>query len=609
MKRLPSIKPKLVAGTYVRVLDLRPSDSLAATKSEYVNNVYAVGAKDDKYPDSNLIVNTRTEYKKQAGYYSGPVTNINTGISSYVGSAVVEELEVKDPKGDKILEGTQIILLAVPGRTSTLGGKLATVGSGGLIQNFQYKPDTYGGNVIVNGVVERLAGMRVTVVQVPHTGKDSVCQHGSCGKAGWMGLDVCEEHALHAIHGMSVPCAETSCNILAETHNGSCTKHGGRNVEVKHYKVDNKGSVYASLGLVVGDTMSWPSDELRKATIVDNWGTWRPAEAMVGELVWKGHNKTTDSEVLILKVDAGVNGIKHFAIDAKGVSLTADPAVAAKKAEEKAALEKIKVEVLEKADTFKRMVEELFKDKEKKDEAPAKPAAKPDEKAEVAVANNTGPSGSAEAAKVDSTVTKEIAIEVAKVAVAAAAYSAVQVSEATLVKPQEAKMSKIQELKELAKNDGSEAGVRIARKQFVKATREPLVAFLASNLGDDSPATRKKIADFIESELGESLVSMMLSVGLGAIPGKMGENPFVKKLTRELRLNAETEAGDVLADLLMKPLRQVASFYAATLGEVEKEEETVAPALEVITQTKVPVDLVVEQPEVVGAGGRSGSNR
>ena len=167
-------------------------------------------------------------------------------------------------------------------------------------------------------------------------------------------------------------------------------------------------------------------------------------------------------------------------------------------------------------------------------------------------------------------------------------------------------MSKKDEIINTLKTDGSDAGVRVARKQFVKATREPLVAFLAGNLGDNSEATRKKVADFLDSELGEALISSLLSVGLTALPANWAGNPFVTKLTRELRVHGMTEAGDVVADLLMGPLRQVISFYAATAGTSETASE--APALPVVEQPKVPANLMVEQPAVVGVGGNSSGN-
>lgn len=105
--------------------------------------------------------------------------------------------------------------------------------------------------------------------------------------------------------------------------------------------------------------------------------------------------------------------------------------------------------------------------------------------------------------------------------------------------------------------DANDAAFRLAGRQFVKLTRDPLIAFLAGHLGPNDPGMRAKVAAFLDTELGEGLVAALLSLGLAAIP----ETPFAgdapKRLARELRVKAMTDVGDVVADLLMEPLRHV----------------------------------------------------
>lgn len=112
--------------------------------------------------------------------------------------------------------------------------------------------------------------------------------------------------------------------------------------------------------------------------------------------------------------------------------------------------------------------------------------------------------------------------------------------------------------------DAKDAAYRLAGRQFVKLTREPIIAFLAGHLGPDDPSMRAKIGAFLDTELGEALVSSMLSLGLSAIPQTAGEIP--KILAKELRVKAMTDVGDVVADLLMEPLRDVISNFLR--GEV-----------------------------------------
>jgi hypothetical protein len=108
-------------------------------------------------------------------------------------------------------------------------------------------------------------------------------------------------------------------------------------------------------------------------------------------------------------------------------------------------------------------------------------------------------------------------------------------------------------------NDAVDAAWRTAASQFVKLTREPLVALLSRHLGPEDASVRNKIAAFLETEVGTALLTSVLSVGLSAMPGSTGEAPV--RLARELRVKAMTDMGDVVADVLMGPLRQVMSIY------------------------------------------------
>lgn len=117
---------------------------------------------------------------------------------------------------------------------------------------------------------------------------------------------------------------------------------------------------------------------------------------------------------------------------------------------------------------------------------------------------------------------------------------------------QEATMSKT--TTEELKDNATEAGYRIAGRQLTKLTRDPLAAFIAGNGADES--TRAKIAEFLRTEVGEAMVSAFLSVGLAA-----SKEEHAAALSRELRVKAMTDAGDVVADLIMGPLRKVTADY------------------------------------------------
>lgn len=108
-------------------------------------------------------------------------------------------------------------------------------------------------------------------------------------------------------------------------------------------------------------------------------------------------------------------------------------------------------------------------------------------------------------------------------------------------------------------SDASDAAWRLAGSQFLKLSREPLVGLLQRHLGPEDNALRARIATFLETPLGNAVLGSLLSVGLAALPPSMGDKPG--RLAKELRIKAMTDAGELVADVLMGPLRQVISTY------------------------------------------------
>ena len=123
--------------------------------------------------------------------------------------------------------------------------------------------------------------------------------------------------------------------------------------------------------------------------------------------------------------------------------------------------------------------------------------------------------------------------------------------------------------------DATDAAWRTAASQFVKAAREPLVGLLTRHLGPGDDALRAKIGAFLTTELGGALLSATLSAALSALPE--GAGPVPAKIARELRVRALADAGDVLADVVMGPLRQV---LALSLHGLEPLGAVDAPAAE-----------------------------
>lgn len=137
-------------------------------------------------------------------------------------------------------------------------------------------------------------------------------------------------------------------------------------------------------------------------------------------------------------------------------------------------------------------------------------------------------------------------------------------------------------------SDAVDAAWRTAASQFVKLTREPLVAVLSRHLGPEDESLRKKIADFLNTEVGTALLTSVLSVGLSSMPGTVGEAPV--RLARELRVKAMTDMGDVVADVLMGPLRQVMAIYLQGIPANLPMEEHSPPELPAASPSNLPTN-------------------
>lgn len=605
MSGYPSVESKLAAGTYVRLIDLHSSDRESSNKEKYINQVFIVGAKEDKFSQDYLNLNEKTEARKEQNYYSGPITNLNNGSTIFVGSGLFEKLNLQDPVAETIPKGTKVLILNAPGVNDEFAGKIATVGEGNLVHNYAWRPETYGGNFILSGKDKAclLNGVSLKIVSTD-VNNDPKCKHFGCGNNKWNYLNVCEEHA-KAIIKMPTPCKTTGCDQLAKNGQTNCSNHGGQTAPSEFYKVNKvEGMVYGTLGLV-DNAIPWPNDNLRLATTPDYWGTWTPQVGKVGKLVWQGHNKATNSLIYILQ-----EGDKFFAIDSSAVSLTEDPNIALLKKQQEEELEKKKLEVLQQSDNLKKKLVEKFKEAEeaakKQKEAEAAKAAKDkeDEAAKLAGKNPDTPPKTGAESVINDTAGK-LATEVAKNIVGQ------KITEVTnkVVNPQEEKMSKVQQVVNTAKADASKSGVRIARKQLLKLMRDPLVAYLAGNLGDGSESARKKAADFLSSELGEALMSGLVGVGLSTIPDSMG-GQYKVMLAEELRVHGMTEVGDQVADLLMGPLRQVLSMFAGSMGPAEESDTTpVSHQMEQQTRETVGELVNTEVAEVVGVGSSVNSSK
>jgi len=134
---------------------------------------------------------------------------------------------------------------------------------------------------------------------------------------------------------------------------------------------------------------------------------------------------------------------------------------------------------------------------------------------------------------------------------------------------------RLDKLVETALDDAADATLRVAGRQLLRAARDPLAAVLARHLAPDDAALRGRAAAFLQTELGEALFAFALGLALEALPAVGGAIPA--KIARELRVAALASAGDLLAEIVTGPLRQL--LADGIRGEAAHEAVRVAPDL------------------------------
>lgn len=111
------------------------------------------------------------------------------------------------------------------------------------------------------------------------------------------------------------------------------------------------------------------------------------------------------------------------------------------------------------------------------------------------------------------------------------------------------------------KEDAQDAAWRTGGRQFVKLAQEPLVALLQRHLSPDDVGMRAKIAMFLQTDLGKAVVGSVLSIGLAAVPGDEKLTAITQRLSKEVRTESMSLLGDLVAEVVMGPLRSVIALY------------------------------------------------
>jgi len=152
------------------------------------------------------------------------------------------------------------------------------------------------------------------------------------------------------------------------------------------------------------------------------------------------------------------------------------------------------------------------------------------------------------------------------------------------------------------KDDLGEVAYRVSASQLTKMVQEPIVMALMQGMNlQDNESTRKKIGEFLKTDLGKAAVALFLSLGVQAAPLPQAQKAIAKKLSKELRIQAETNAGEVVGDMVTMPFKMLLAnklenlpifqdaqapktrvaappVVAPTIEEDEEEEATAPPA-------------------------------
>lgn len=136
--------------------------------------------------------------------------------------------------------------------------------------------------------------------------------------------------------------------------------------------------------------------------------------------------------------------------------------------------------------------------------------------------------------------------------------------------------------------DATDAAWRTAGSQFVKLARDPLAALISRHLAPEDESVRNKLAEFLRSDTGTAMLAGLLSIGLTVAPV---DSNIKERLSRELRVRSLADAGDLVAEIIMGPLRQVMSLYLQDVpGIVAQATAAIeAPAVRAVEDPKIKV--------------------
>jgi hypothetical protein len=121
-----------------------------------------------------------------------------------------------------------------------------------------------------------------------------------------------------------------------------------------------------------------------------------------------------------------------------------------------------------------------------------------------------------------------------------------------------------------AKEDGADMAYRVAARQAARLVRDPLAAAVANKFGTTARERNKirdQISAFLNTDLGLGVVMALMGVAVTSLPF---DDERLDALAKELRVAGITEFGDMGAELLLAPFREVLVGVVSGLPPVNK---------------------------------------
>lgn len=127
------------------------------------------------------------------------------------------------------------------------------------------------------------------------------------------------------------------------------------------------------------------------------------------------------------------------------------------------------------------------------------------------------------------------------------------------------------------KDDAKEAAYRVAGTQITNGVKAALVKVFDGRGGKSEQMEMFKA--LLDSEVGDSLISLILGFGLNYAP-KLKDDPRVQKLSEEFRINGMSVAGNAIVGAAMDTLLPVLNSALQSLPEEENSNARITEASE-----------------------------